>query len=274
MKSKFFLLVTVLSFALVTASRAQQKPLDFSIKVYGGYGLFSPGSDARIETSTAIANNEITSFQYRNVDLKLGQAPHFGVGVTLPISGLFTVGLDADYLSGKHNNKYTFSNNSFFDGSEPTSFHVLSFIPNISYNFYTNPRYSIYNTLGLIVAADSKLTDLIKSQNGGGDNQQISFGVNVGFKDAAGVKFRVTKNLQGFAEATAFFLSMSATKRVITFDTNSGITTQTFNRSGKSVYVSDHPQTSGEIATYNEAIEDPYHFSSIGINIGVVYSLK
>jgi len=159
-----------------------------------------------------------------------------------------------------------------------TSSHALSLIPNISYDFFTQKKYTFYNTIGLVTAINTKLNVnyniLVNGVTRTDESNTIyKFGVNFGFKDAVGVKMELINGVKGFAEVSGFFLAISPKSSVGTsigntyFETylHSGPTDDTVTGS-TSIYNGTH--------TYDSPKQNPYHLSSMGVNIGVSIDLQ
>jgi hypothetical protein len=265
MKNKILLMLILVGYGISAA--AQQKPLDWSVKIYGGYGVLQPGADV-IEVNSAL-NGALTdnqSYTYKNLVYNFGQSPHFGAGGVLKLTDMISVGVDFDYLTGSKSSSSGIESNNAIAGYS-ASYHALTLIPNASVRLFKLPGADIYNTIGLVASLDTKLDITITGQ--GGDVQQYHYGVNLGFKDAVGAKFSVAPRIHVFGEVSGFFFAPAPTKRVFPGLNGNGTTTQIFKSSGQ---VTDTTTDGNE--TYTEQNETPWHFSSIGLNVGVTIDLK
>ena len=68
----------------------------FYVKLYGFYGLLTPGS--QVNTSSSLSSGMATAFKVNATGL--GAGPRAGVGLGLIVSDFINVGVDADLLFG------------------------------------------------------------------------------------------------------------------------------------------------------------------------------
>lgn len=284
MKYKILLLSIAFSALIVTAALAQSKPLDFNIKVYGGYGLLTPGGDFQ----TDFTSNATGAFN--KIKYGLGNGVHAGAGVLLKLNETVSVGLDADYLTG---NK-TAPNNTNGDtvmGTFKSHHSVFSLIPNISVKLCSHPGYDIYNTIGVIAAVKTNVElDTYTSgnqgaqsdvKNTGSEIMKFKYGFNAGLQDAFGIQLHVAKNIMIFAQVTGYYLPADPKSSVstATFYTNGVVSSvliqnTTFNSAPHSSY-SNTFQTNGNVTTVTgSSYPEPQRIFSIGLNAGLIIGLK
>lgn len=280
MKYKIAVLSAALGAMLATTVLAQDKPkpMDLSVKVYGGYGLLTPHGDFQTDyTSNATG-------AFHNIKYGLGNGVHAGAGVSLKLNKTISVGIDADYLRGSK----SAPNNSNGDTVMETfkSHHsVFSLIPNISVNLCSHPGYTIYNTIGIITAVKTSIDlDTYTSQSGGYTGSSIDkykYGVSLGLQDAFGVDFHVAKNIKVFAQATGYYLPANPRSEISTntLNTNGAVSSIliqiiTFNSKTHASYALSY-QTNGNttISTQSDT-PAPQRIFSIGLNAGFILNLN
>ena len=281
MRPKIILLSISISALFVTRAAAQDKPLDLSLKLYGGYGLFNPGTETYVDATSNITG-AFNKYKYG-----LGSGPHAGAGVSLKLNDVISVGLDADFLTGTK----TFPANTDGDtviASIRSKYSVFSLIPNVSFNLYANPRYSVFNRMGIITAVITKVEFDHNTASGASDNIQFtgteidkySYGLNLGFQDAFGIRFNITKNIKIFGELSGYYLPVNP---------HSETTANTITTGGNTTYVNEKltflggnntnytgtDQIKGNTFTDNESYTPtPQHIVSIGITAGLIIDLK
>jgi len=288
MRYKILLLSVMLNVAFATFTLAQQKPLDLSIKAYGGYGLLTPHGDFF---------TDITSYNtgvFHNIKYGLGSGVHAGAGVLLKLNDVISAGIDLDYLTGSK----SAPNNTQGDTVHTTfrsNHSVFSLIPNISFKLFSQPGYHIYNTLGVVTAVKTTFDVSNTSVNGvttpnssftSSRSQKYKYGINLGFQDALGVQFRVAKRISVFGQLTGYYLSSSPTSAESlnrnvstsngTTNTSEFITHTTFKK-GASESITSSIASSGNsvTVTVNEvSFPQPQRIFSVGLNAGIVFDLN
>lgn len=287
MKYKILLLSITLNVAFATFTLAQEKPLDLSIKAYGGYGLLTPHGDFF---------TDITSYNtgvFHNIKYGRGSGVHAGAGLLLKLNDIISVGIDLDYLTGSK----TAPNNTSGDTVQTTfksSNSVFSLIPNVSFKLFSKPGYHIYTTMGIITALKTKF-DINTTSVGGATipgtspftstgSQKYKYGINLGFQDAFGVQFRIAKNMSLFGQITGYYLPSSPksleadNKSVFTSDggtsTSEFIAHATFKSGANAGYAHKSEINGGVFTSTYETFPQPQRIFSIGLNAGVVFDLN
>lgn len=103
MRKPSIFLSLILSLVFISSAFAQ-KTSDLSFKVYGGYGFIAPSADRYfVEGDTHSQGSQNSTTAYSQTKNGFGNGPHFGAGVSLKLTKLISVGIDADYLTGKKN---------------------------------------------------------------------------------------------------------------------------------------------------------------------------
>lgn len=292
MRKNFIFLSLILSLVSVSSAFSQIKSSDLSFKIYGGYGFIAPSADrffAEGDTHSQGSQNSTTA--YSQTKQGFGNGPHFGAGVSLKLTKFLSVGIDADYLTGKKNAALNLPDDTL-TGNFSAKYSVLSIIPNISFNLFTNRKYSIYNTIGVVgtigtkVDLDHTTSQYVNSVTYSGDNSiDYKYGLNIGFKDAVGVQFNVAKNIDVFAELAGYFVSVKPTSATATDAYSASATGQyiaeiynyqiTYKNSGSFNYQSSSTG-SGNTGVTNISYNDhpsAQHIYSVGLNAGVRISL-
>ena len=284
MRSRPILLSIFLLFLFAQQSFSQDKSSKISINVYGGYGFINPSGDYFTTTSDAhgSANNSTTAFT--RTKEALGNGAHMGLGLSYALNNFISIGIDADYLTGKKNAPQNILTDTL-TGSFNSAHSVLSIIPNVSFKLIGKGKYHLYNTIGIIAAVQTKFDYTYSGQQGqalAADNYKYHYGTNTGFKDALGVQIAVAKNIEIFAEVSGYFLSVKPTSlnAVLnqSFDGGNVIQVVNLNISYKNSGSFNYQQTTtdGHVAVTNASYSDQapnQHFYSIGLNAGVRINL-
>jgi len=264
------------------ATDGQVAKTRFFFKLYGNYGLITPGSD-RV-TARIHPNGGDEQFSVGNRGL--GAGLHCGGGVGLVASDFLNLGIDVDYLKGNKlqtneisdggGQYYTFSRNT-------TNYSILSVIPNVTFKALSKPAYFMYTRIGIILttkikyatgeldSADYPSTATRITEQ---DNVDYSFKLNAGVQIAFGAQFTLVKNLRGFVELTGNYLPISPSSSVdngeireynpdnsIKTRTKADAVTTTYSKTG--TYVNSGTHISSPSIVYN--------VNSIGVGVGLVY---
>ena len=273
MKYKILLLSIALGALIATAAKAQDKPLDLSIKVYGGYGLLTPGGDFRIDyTSNATG-------AFKKIQNGLGNGVHAGAGVLLKLNETISVGLDGDYLTGSKSSPYNTNGDTVM--STIKSHHsVFSLIPNISVKLCSHPGYNIYNSIGVVAAVKTNV-EFDSYSNGNQGTDKFKYGFNAGLQDALGVQFHVAKNISVFAQVTGYYLPADpkSSESTAIFYTNGVVSTvlidhTTYNSTPHASYALTVQDNGNVHTTTGSNYSTPQHIFSIGLNAGLIIDLK
>jgi hypothetical protein len=283
MKNKQIIQLLLLVSVVYTQSLAQAPSSadhKFYIKAYAGDDLIAPGS-LRSSSSSYSMNNG-NSFSTSNTGL--GAGLRFGGGVGFIVNEFINLGIDADYLKDKKINGSTTdaTNSEYLFYSQTTTSSVLSIIPNITFKALSKPTYYIYNRLGLILTANTKIeskfydsvvstqTDILTADT------KYSYSINLGVQFAIGIQFNLTKNVRGFAEIVGNYLPASPASSTEKYtqiepgvDNNSNYQYK-YLKSGDFNSVSTQNSTGGENVTSNQSLMTQ-NINSIGINIGLAF---
>lgn len=293
----FLVLLTALFFADLANAQKPPAPAastnaNFYVKVYGGYGLLTPGSYL-IQPSTT--NNGTGNSTFSSSAIGVGAGLHYGGGIGFIASDFINLGVDADYLNGKkltETSSFTNVNTPYANYSETINHSVLSIIPNITFKALSKPSYYIYNRIGLVLSINTKLnvnySDTVSSTSGGNTfndryiyEYTYKFGLNLGVQAAIGVQFNIAGNLRGFAEIVGNYLPTKPTtaKVVNTYiQSENGVAqptsinnyNYTYKKSGTFSNTSTPNSTNGYDYNYTEP-PTVFNINYIGINIGVAY---
>ncbi|MBS1975245.1 MAG: hypothetical protein JST13_12915, partial [Bacteroidetes bacterium] len=256
----------------------------FFIKLYGGYGLLTPGSYRGNSTKQDYEN-------FSSGKLGAGAGLHYGAGLGLVVNDFLNIGVDAELLSGKlhssTSSRNTYTNSHF---QQTVSYSVTSIIPNITFKALSKPGYYIYTRVGLIIAVSTKIEfanfDSSYSTGSGAvtlinGDENYYFKVNAGIQTSVGAQFNITDKLKGFGEITGYILPASPTHSKQqytttsygpTFSSYSTVTSYnyTYKRYGSYAPVSTLNSTGGaDISANQPSITQDINY--IGVNIGIVF---
>ena len=273
-----------------TTTNAPHKPKatiesPFYIKVYGLYGLLTPGS--QVSTSytslpiTGMPTNSSTSF--KNNSTGLGAGLRAGLGIGLIVSDFINLGIDADMLFGstlatEDNYKAaTYTSTT----SSSTNFKVLSIIPNVTFKALSHPSYYIYNRLGLVggIVMDYQVNSnsLYAPTTGAStasvyQNDYRKNSLAIGYQAALGIQFRLSQSLRGFAEIVAYNQSFKPKEDLYT-STNTKTGTATTNYTYLTQYSNQGPSTSTKQDGIDVYQSPSYNvvMNSISVGIGLMF---
>ncbi|HVM86757.1 MAG TPA: hypothetical protein VMT76_01125 [Puia sp.] len=281
---------SVLAFILILGFQlsicyAQSPATDrFFIKIYGGYGILTPGS---------YKGNSTTS-NYENFSAGksgAGAGLHYGAGIGFVANDFLNIGIDAELLRGKlrsstsSKDAYTYS---LF--RQTINYSVTNIIPNITFKALSKPGYYIYTRVGLILAISTKVkfTNFDSSYSEGSGAVSITngkenyyFKVNAGIQTSVGVQFNITSRLRGFGEMVGYILPASPVNSKQQYlntsygPTFSSYTTvnnydYTYKRYGSYSAVSTLNSTGGQdISSNRPSITQNINY--IGVNLGIVF---
>ncbi len=279
-KTRYFLFFLTASFFtnLVNAQKApapsESTSANFYVKVYGGYGLLTPGSFKGYGSTNS--NGSASSFKTPSTGL--GAGLHFGGGIGVILNDFLNVGVDAEYLKGsdiKSNSIYTDNATYYYRSDNTIKQSVLSIIPNVTFKALSEPSYYFYTRLGIVIAVntDIKTVEYDSSYNNPNYNvthangkytTKLSFGAEAAF----GVQFTLSGNLRGFGEIVGFYLPSSPSSYNYTSTNVSNGVTQPSNN-----YVYNY-MSSGAYSSTGPTYNLPKitnNINYIGLNIGVSY---
>jgi len=275
-----FLLFLMLGATLLLQAQTEISESKFYIKVYGGYGLITPGSYKLVSSSNAGGASGNTSLSKTG----LGAGIRAGGGIGVIISDFLNIGADVEYLSGsslKSNTAYLPPTGYSFISQTQIKYTSLSITPHVVFKALSKPDYLIYNKFGILLnlPMNIKKTEFDSSFN----NVNYSYsanktgtykvGLTAGLSVALGVQVRLTDKLRGFAELFGNYLVLSPTN----YDENR---TEVLN--GKAVASDYHlifikngqtsNTSSGNSSTSTTSVYgNTFNMNAVGVNIGITY---
>ncbi|MGA0560252.1 hypothetical protein ACO2Q8_26550 [Larkinella sp. VNQ87] len=251
------------------------------VKVYGFYGLLTPGS--QITSSSTSNSSGSTSTSFKTNKRGLGAGPRTGIGIGLIISDFINLGIDADMLFGapiSTANSYKGTNYTY-NNTSSTTLRVLSITPNITFKALSRPAYYIYNRLGVVVGKVMDYKGVQDSENipaagastiSNTTEEYTKNTLALGYQAALGIQFRLSQSLRGFVEVVAYNQSFKPRElhNVSVSTRNGGIMNQS------SYYVEYKDQ--GEYTTTNRDGDEVYQgpsynvaMNSVGVGAGIVF---
>jgi hypothetical protein len=214
----------------------------------------------------------------------LGAGFRFGGAVGFIVNEFINLGIDADFLKGKKISGSTtdISNSEYSFYSQTTTSSVLSIIPNITFKALSKPTYYIYNRLGLILTANTKIesklydsvvstqTDVVTADT------KYSYPINLGVQFAIGIQFNLSRNMRGFAEIVGNYLPASPSSSTGKYSqvepgvNNNSNYQYKYLKSGDFNSVSTQNNSGGVNVSSNQPLITQ-NINSIGINIGLAF---
>jgi hypothetical protein len=289
MRKTFLFSSIIFIFLFASSAFCQEKSPDLSLKIYGGYGFLTAAGQNFTITGDTHSDNTTA---YTRTKEGLGQGLHAGMGLSLKINKFISVGIDADYLTGKKNTPQNLPADTL-TGNYTSNHSVLSIIPNISFTLLSKPKYTIYNTIGIIEAVQTKFnygytTMRVSNQTTFTSNSTYKdkYGLNTGFRDNIGIQLNITKHIKGFVELTGYFLSVKPTSAAITSNynalTNGQGSYETINYNitykNSADFNFQHSELiSGNTVSATNSYNTPppvQHIYSGGINAGIIIDLE
>lgn len=246
-----------------------ESPIYF--KVYGFYGLLTPGSRGAIQSAAISSSN--TSFKVGSFGL--GAGLRTGVGVGVIVSDFVNVGLDADYLFGKP--QVSLSTGTSSRSESTIDYNVVTITPNVMFKAVSQPSYYIYNRIGLCAGILLDHTSTYHYESGTPvvkyDYQyKLESGLGIGYQAALGIQFRIAGALRGYAELNAISLTFRPTRQEQTINAKNGV------KAGKlsiTEFKSQGTYTSTETSTNYISTSASYALpiNSVGLGVGLVFRL-
>jgi hypothetical protein len=297
MKIKIVSLIIIFKLLSLTTAFAQEKEPSYYLKIYGGYGLFTPGSSTfSVNSFTGVQSGSTGS--YSNTNHGLGAGFNYGFGVEKTSGKFFSFGIDLNYLSGKAiTSKYEVTppassglSQVLYEGTASHS--VLSVIPNVSFKVYQQANYYIYTRLGIIAAiktkyqfAESYFFSSTQNQSENENYNQIyKYGLNTGLNAAAGIRFKIYGPLKGTIEVSDNFLAVSpksSTANAYAVSGNESASysySTTYNKSNTGSWTSaTETNNNGNATTYNTTETQPsitQHINNIILTFGIAVGIK
>jgi hypothetical protein len=290
-----FLTVSVLAWCQQPTGPKPKDPSSniFYIKIYGGYGILTPGSNFLTASTSSVGGGSNSSFTSSNIGL--GAGLHFGGGLGFILNDFLNVGVDAEYLKARDISiSSTYANSPYYSSFSQLLTHtVLSIIPNITFKALSKPTYYFYTRIGVVIAVTTNLENTSRDStfNASGGNtyvyrtdgdQKFAYNINFGAQVAVGIQFRITQMLRGLVEISGNYLPASPSSSTATFKSqyivNSGAPATvnynynyTYSKSGNDNFQSS---TNGNTTTASETLPKIIqNINYIGINVGLAIRL-
>lgn len=192
------------------AAKVAESP--FFVKVFGIYGLLTPGT--KIYNSESLSQSG-TVFPFKTTSKGISGGPRAGIGVGLIVNDFINIGIDADWLFGSPVKVEVGYSDGFAKSTTTsiTTLKVVSVIPNITFKALSRPSFYIYNRLGLVggMVLDYKTETNTVNQltNGtfttsGTTSDYTKNSLALGYQAALGVQFRLSQSIRAFAEIVAY----------------------------------------------------------------------
>jgi hypothetical protein len=293
MKSIHFSLLTAFVVLSLNAGAQEDNASKFYVKVYGGYGLITPGS-YKLE-SYSVTNDGTDNISVSKQGL--GSGIRAGAGIGVIANDFLNIGVDVEYLKGsklKSNSEYrsgAYSNIA----DRQFDYTCISVTPHVIFKAISKPDYLIYNKVGILLNLPFDLnvtgSDTTVSNGGAYTGKTITTGVykiklSAGLNVALGVQFTISEKLRGFGEVFGNYLVISPesyTETWIQDNNNSGAYTKN-TRTTTIEYIKEGTLTYSYSSKNNDAggIDETnkwnasvstnrFNMNAIGINIGVAY---
>lgn len=219
----FILALVVMSF-LPPLLYSQKTLSPIYVKMYGAYGVISPGS----------FNGESSKFTSRidtgvfNVSRKgIGQGLRIGGGIGVVVSDYINIGTDVEYHSGStlHSAASYTQNDVSISSSTTMDYDMLSIIPNVTFKAVTQPTYYVYCRVGLVIAIPGDIKEVydyeaVKILSGSIPNRTVSrttihteavyaLKAGLGYVASLGLQFSISRHLRAFVEVNGYRLALN-----------------------------------------------------------------
>ena len=272
-------------------TQASSAKKGFYFKINGGYNFAASNSQHSTgETPIAIfpyplyngTENLAGDIEWEVVDVNLGKGFNFGETVGYMFNSRFGAELEVDYtLGAKTETKVKALSGDYFKQSLTSN--MVQFKP----AFVLSAGYSKLNPyvkLGGIVGL-GKIKQEVQNKSGIDLNEveaEAKGGVAFGYHAGIGISYGITSNLSLFGEVNMNSLSYTPTEGKLTKYTVNGVDElPTLNTSQKEYdYIEGNPYLlafgGGATIDPTKPLRSPktsYNYNTIGINIGVKYSL-
>lgn len=227
-------LITIIIGVISTLSCfAQYEPLESStdskiyIKIYGAYGLLTPGSFRGISNND---NNYINKIKVQKRGMGGGFRTGAGFGVI--VNEFINIGIDGEYLMGNKINVKVDAIEGFSTRTQSKTTYehqIFSIIPNVVFKAIPKPTYYIYNRVGIIVGIPLSIMENEKYEYQFKDptailgnivqrdinitfNGEHKLKSSIGYQGVLGIQMILTKKLRGFCEIAAYGISFDRVK--------------------------------------------------------------
>jgi len=216
----------------------------FYIKLYGGYGFFTPGS-YRVQSLATVSyrdqNNDINYINIQTQSRKgIGAGVRIGGGIGSALNDFLNIGIDAEYQKGgKITNSLATATNEFnYNSTFDEMYYTASTLtPHIIFKALAKPNYFIYNKLGIVFTlpftlntsgqSSSSVTNSSWPANASDSNTssrsitniayegKYKISLGIGFNVAFGVNFRMNDHLRIFGEVFGNFSALSPSRSTV-----------------------------------------------------------
>jgi hypothetical protein len=209
----------------------------FYIKLYGGYGFFTPGS-YRVQSTTSVfykdQNNVAQSINIQTQSKKgIGGGLRFGGGITIALNDFLNIGIDAEYQKGTKitNSLFTGADLYNYNGTDgEIDYKTFTLTPHIIFKALAKPKYFIYNKLGILFTLPFTMNntgdEIFSESNSWPPNSSDSsnsfhfisstsyktkykISLGIGFNVAFGINFRLSDRMRIFGEVFGNFSALS-----------------------------------------------------------------
>jgi hypothetical protein len=220
---KNFCLLAILLFAASLAT-AQTQDNKIFVKVYANYG-FSLASSYKVSPYSSSYFDD--GYTRKTNNKGLGKGPSIGIGVGYIVNDFLSIGLDLDKYSGSIETSETSSSNgggSINNNTWTMESDMFVLTPNVTFKAIAQPKFFIYNRIGLAVGIVNKLSEKAKYEFIDNTNNQFSYtsteheyegGKPLGFRSALGIQFKLSDKIRAYSEVQFSHITYSPKKKVM-----------------------------------------------------------
>ncbi|MEP6596119.1 MAG: hypothetical protein ABJA71_09225 [Ginsengibacter sp.] len=287
-------------FLFVTSNKKNEdsknkSPSKMYMKLYGGYGIFTPGS-FKINTVYFLHDTAVRTQTKKG----LGSGLRYGGGIGVVMNDFLNIGIDAEYHKGSWEEKALNARIDDLNYNIKTSkinYTTISLTPHVIFKALAKPKYFIYNKLGILLTLPFTLGTSLQSTSANNQilendlnaftenlnsttSEEYKISLGVGLNVALGVNLRLSEKLRIFSEVFGNYSALSPrssveidySKRFASLSYNTGnsepliikqistITTNTTYEKGGSL------PANGEYSLSPSFTVDDYTQTNVGIN--------
>jgi len=290
LKRNTYFIATALLFILSSVSYGQSKT--YFVKVYGAYGLFTPGSFKPVSSAVALDNDQNSIKVPR---LGMGAGVRVGAGIGMVINDFLNIGLDGEYHIGTKMTGNTNYSGTNWDYKSETilDYTIFSIIPNITFKAISQPDYYVYTRLGLLIGIPLEMTgeentideytDVINgifTSTSTYTKTTYELKTSLGYQVAIGVQVRISDAVRAFGEIVAYGISFNRNRDVQTEKYTDPLSSQIPENKRIIVYESEGEYTTleklesdGTTTTTRTIAQNPANANAIAISIGIAFKL-
>ncbi|MBC7891978.1 MAG: hypothetical protein H7Y12_07205 [Sphingobacteriaceae bacterium] len=267
-------------------SRPKAEDSRLFLKVYGYYGLLSPGSYRLTSNTTSSMTGSSKNAFSQSKGIGLG--PRAGIGIGYIVSDLINLGIDAEYsFATSIEAPSTFSSSgtgfsSTGQSNQTFTYEFATLTPNLTLKAITRANYYIYTRVGLSLILPLQFNRAYESTSSSTSagkttlststyEYDYSGNLDLGFQAALGVQFSAGEKIRIFGEIVfnAYtFLPASATYTNTYSQTNPASTS---NTAYEYTYQKSGEYTSAAGATSFTVQQERIQANSLGLAVGVAY---